>query len=237
MNFLGYTPTTKLNETQHTVNELASSNGKWQKAYNALSTELKTFKASVAKRDTQHAEKVVEFEEAADSCSDMVWRLLCQLYPELDMEKYLEQDCLRKFKRPHGRLTYEEAIEVYHDVILAKVQRERKQVADEHKRLVEKLQAEKFSLKTEIAERKQQQQTYEKTSEAIHGKALKALEEKVKTLSAENAALSTNLEQTKTQLTVFGQVVQQLNVKNYQEDVRLGAKRKRLTDPGFNPLD
>ena len=237
MNFFGYTPTTKLNDTQHTVNELTSANVKWHKAYSALSTELKTFKASVVKRDTQHAEKVVELEEAADSSSDMVWRLLCQLYPEVDMEKYLEQDCLRKFKRPHGQLTYEESIEVYRDVILAKVQRERKEVAFDHKLSVEKLQAEKFALKTELAERKQQQQTYAKTSEAIHGKALKALEEKVKTLSAENAALSTNLEQTKTQLTVFGQVVQQLNVKNYQEDVRLGAKRKRLTDTAFNPLD
>jgi len=237
MNFLGYTPTTKLNETQQQVSQLTSANGKWRKEYNALVSELKNIKDSLAKRDTQLAEKVVELEEAADSCSDMVWRLLCQLYPEVDMEKYLEQDCLRKFKRPHGRLTYEESIEVYRDVILAKVQRERKEVADEHKRLVEKLQAEKFALKTEIAERKQQQQTYAKTSEAIHGKALKALEEKVRTLSAENAALSTNLEQTKTQLTVFGQVVQQLNVKNYQEDVRLGAKRKRLTDTAFNPLD
>ena len=199
--------TTRLDAKKRSIQEFASANRQLEQAHANLSREVKQSQNDLetTKKDAQTF-AVSAFEAVLEAAKEVVVN-------EKPMNRALPMAYADKIK------TLLSLIKEHNKIKILKMKALKIRSDDQNKALKDQ-QQEIATLKAKIA--------HFETCTKINGEIIEKLE-------SEKAKLTNDLKETKNQLTAFGQVVQTLNHMQYREDVRAGAKRKRLKD--ITPLD
>lgn len=216
--------TTKLDESKRYIQKFASAKKKWEKGHKDLG-EMYSNKLSEILKIRSQVDEVVK--DLGTLANNVVGGEL-KLRNELTGTKFEDN-----FQKIMALLSI---VKKFHQATIDEL-KESKKLSDQTNQtlhVLEETQNECDDQKKALQD--QREEIAELKARVAHYEAsLKLNNDIIEKLESEKAKLTNDLKETKNQLNAFSQVVQSLNYKQYREDVRAGAKRKRLKD--ITPLD